>query len=342
MQGLKARPRRAGSYCWLRGLLARPPASSLPSKPRPSSSLPVAPVSPGSSRRTPGKAPATVTPWHYGRAPISSTWSACSFTRPAWSGPSRCAVSSLPRVSVVTEACCATLRGERFMFNYVADMFRAETADSEEEADKWYDDHSAGRRPPELLPRDEVARAINAEVKAGRGSPHGGVFLDIASRRTPEFIRRRLPSMYHTSSWKLAGVDITREAMEIGPTCHYIMGGVQVDAESQETAAPRTVRRWRVWWAVCTVRTDLVATRFPTSLCLESVLVPGLLSTSRPARAPRPSNRAKLTPRSKKLLSPLTARRVRTPYTVQHELQEMMQGQRGALSARRANSTSRL
>ncbi len=124
--------------------------------------------------------------------------------------------------------------GERFMFNYVAPMFRAETADSEEEADKWYEDHSAGRRPPELLPRDEVARAINTEVKAGRGSPHGGVFLDIASRRTPEYIRRRLPSMYH-QFMELAGVDITREAMEIGPTCHYFMGGVQVDADSAAT-----------------------------------------------------------------------------------------------------------
>ncbi len=124
--------------------------------------------------------------------------------------------------------------GERFMFNYVADMFRAETADSEEEADRWYDDHAAGRRPPELLPRDEVARAINSEVKAGRGSPHGGVFLDIASRRSAEFIRRRLPSMYH-QFMELAGVDITREAMEIGPTCHYIMGGVKVDADTAAT-----------------------------------------------------------------------------------------------------------
>ncbi len=124
--------------------------------------------------------------------------------------------------------------GERFMFNYVADMFRAETAESEEEADKWYDDHSAGRRPPELLPRDEVARAINTEVKSGRGTPHGGVYLDIGSRRSAEFIRRRLPSMYH-QFMELAGVDITREAMEIGPTCHYIMGGVKVDADTAAT-----------------------------------------------------------------------------------------------------------
>jgi succinate dehydrogenase / fumarate reductase, flavoprotein subunit len=116
-------------------------------------------------------------------------------------------------------------------------MFRAETADSEDEADKWYDDHTAGRRPPELLPRDEVARSINSEVKAGRGSPHGGVFLDIASRRTAEDIRRRLPSMYHQFK-ELAGVDITAEAMEVGPTCHYIMGGVRVEADSTAATVP--------------------------------------------------------------------------------------------------------
>ncbi|MBF6555049.1 MAG: fumarate reductase/succinate dehydrogenase flavoprotein subunit [Acidimicrobiales bacterium] len=126
--------------------------------------------------------------------------------------------------------------GDRFMFDYIPSMFAAETADSEDEADKWYDDHSAGRRPPELLPRDEVARSINSEVKAGRGSPHGGVFLDIASRRTAEDIRRRLPSMYHQFK-ELAGVDITAKPMEVGPTCHYIMGGVRVDADSTATTA---------------------------------------------------------------------------------------------------------
>ena len=127
--------------------------------------------------------------------------------------------------------------GRRFMFDYIPPMFAAETADSEEEADKWYDDHTAGRRPPELLPRDEVARSSNSEVKAGRGSPHGGVFLDIASRRTAEDIRRRLPSMYHQFK-ELAGVDITAEPMEVGPTCHYIMGGVRVDADSTAATVP--------------------------------------------------------------------------------------------------------
>src|SRR5271154_6629372 len=124
--------------------------------------------------------------------------------------------------------------GTRFMFDYVAPMFRAETAETEEEADAWYDDHINYRRTPDLLPRDEVARSINSEVKAGRGSPHGGVFLDIATRRSAEDIRRRLPSMYHQFK-ELAGVDIPAEAMEVGPPCHYIMGGVRVDAETAAT-----------------------------------------------------------------------------------------------------------
>ncbi len=125
--------------------------------------------------------------------------------------------------------------GERFMFDYIPEFFKAETADTVEEADAWYEDKSNNRRPPELLPRDEVARAINSEIKAGRGTPHGGIYLDIASRRTPEFIRKRLPSMYHQFK-ELADVDITAEPMEIGPTCHYVMGGVEVDADTQQSA----------------------------------------------------------------------------------------------------------
>lgn len=127
--------------------------------------------------------------------------------------------------------------GKRFMFNYVPDVFRDQYATTEEEGDRWYTDPDNNKRPPELLPRDEVARAINAEVKAGRGSPHGGVFLDIASRRTKEFIQRRLPSMYHQFK-QLADVDITKEPMEVGPTCHYIMGGVEVDSDTQESTVP--------------------------------------------------------------------------------------------------------
>ena len=127
--------------------------------------------------------------------------------------------------------------GKRFMFNYVPDVFRAQYAETEEEADRWYSDPDHNRRPPELLPRDEVARSINAEVKAGRGSPHDGVFLDIASRLPAEEIVRRLPSMYHQFK-ELADVDITKEPMEVGPTCHYVMGGVEVDPETAAAAVP--------------------------------------------------------------------------------------------------------
>ena len=127
--------------------------------------------------------------------------------------------------------------GQRFMFNYVPDVFRAQYAETEEEADRWYDDPDHNRRPPELLPRDEVARSINSEVKAGRGSPHGGVFLDIASRRPAEYILRRLPSMYHQFK-ELADVDITKEPMEIGPTAHYVMGGVEVDPDTGAALVP--------------------------------------------------------------------------------------------------------
>ncbi|MFD2079317.1 succinate dehydrogenase / fumarate reductase flavoprotein subunit [Actinopolymorpha cephalotaxi] len=127
--------------------------------------------------------------------------------------------------------------GRRFMFDYIPDFFKAETADSIEEADRWYTDKKNNRRPPELLPRDEVARAINSEVKAGRGTPHGGIYLDIASRRDPEYIMRRLPSMYHQFK-ELADVDITKEPMEIGPTCHYVMGGVEVDPDTAVSIVP--------------------------------------------------------------------------------------------------------
>ena len=127
--------------------------------------------------------------------------------------------------------------GNRFMFDYIPDYFRKETAETEDEADRWYEDKRANRRPPELLPRDEVARAINSEVKAGRGTPHGGVFLDIASRRSAEYIRKRLPSMYHQFR-ELAEVDITAEAMEVGPTCHYVMGGVEVEPDTEAARVP--------------------------------------------------------------------------------------------------------
>ena len=121
--------------------------------------------------------------------------------------------------------------GERFMFKYIPDVFKDKYADNEAEADRWYEDQDNNRRPPELLPRDEVARAINTEVKAGRGTEHGGVFLDVSKRLSAEIIKKRLPSMWH-QFYELAGVDITKEAMEVGPTCHYVMGGVEVEPDT--------------------------------------------------------------------------------------------------------------
>jgi succinate dehydrogenase / fumarate reductase flavoprotein subunit len=131
--------------------------------------------------------------------------------------------------------------GERFMFDYVPEMFAGDHAETIEESDQWVEEVVSGklatvRRPPELLTRDVVAKAINSEVKAGRGSPHGGAFLDI-SHRGEEAILKKLPSMHHQFK-ELAGVDISKEAMEVGPTAHYVMGGVLVNAESQETTVP--------------------------------------------------------------------------------------------------------
>jgi succinate dehydrogenase / fumarate reductase flavoprotein subunit len=135
-----------------------------------------------------------------------------------------------------------TLRNKdqkRIMFSYVPELYANETANTEEEADQWLRESTSGvtskaRRTPDLLPRDIVARAIHSEVKAGRGSPHGGVFLDIHSRRNAEDIKRKLPAMYHQFK-ELGDVDITKEAMEVGPTAHYTMGGIRVDPETQES-----------------------------------------------------------------------------------------------------------
>jgi len=121
--------------------------------------------------------------------------------------------------------------GKRFMFDYIPEVFKDKYADNEAEADRWYGDQTNNRRPPELLPRDEVARAINSEVKAGRGSPHGGVFLDVSKRLPADVIKKKLPSMWHQFK-ELADVDITETAMEVGPTCHYVMGGIEVEPDT--------------------------------------------------------------------------------------------------------------
>jgi succinate dehydrogenase / fumarate reductase flavoprotein subunit len=127
--------------------------------------------------------------------------------------------------------------GRRFMFDDIPDLYKEQTADTEEEGWRYTQGDKNARRPPELLTRDHVARCINREVKEGRGSPHGGVFLDISwiKERMPkseEHIKRKLPSMYHQFK-QLADLDITREPMEVGPTTHYMMGGIRVDGDSQ-------------------------------------------------------------------------------------------------------------
>ena len=125
--------------------------------------------------------------------------------------------------------------GERFMFRYMPDMFKGDFAETEAEADAWVKgERKKNRRPPELLTRDVVAKAITREIAEGRGSPHDGVYLDIASKQSADYIKQKLPSMYHQFK-ELAHVDITKDPMEIGPTTHYVMGGVKVDAETQES-----------------------------------------------------------------------------------------------------------
>ena len=122
-------------------------------------------------------------------------------------------------------------KGERFMFNYIPEAFAAETAKDEKEANDWLKGIEGAMSPPELLPRDVVAKAIMKEVKEGRGSPHGGAFLDIANRQDADYIKKKLPSMYHQFK-ELGDLDITEEPMEVGPTTHYMMGGITVDAET--------------------------------------------------------------------------------------------------------------
>jgi succinate dehydrogenase / fumarate reductase, flavoprotein subunit len=132
--------------------------------------------------------------------------------------------------------------GKRFMFDGIPDNYKSQTADSEDEGWRYTQGDKSARRPPELLTRDHVARCINREIKAGRGSPHGGVFLDISwiKSRLPnaeEHIKKKLPSMYHQFK-KLADIDITKEPMEVGPTTHYVMGGIRVEADTQMSTVP--------------------------------------------------------------------------------------------------------
>jgi succinate dehydrogenase / fumarate reductase flavoprotein subunit len=212
--------------------------------------------------------------------------------------------------------------GKRFMFNYVPDVFRPQYAETEEEADRWYADPDHNRRPPELLPRDEVARSINSEVKAGRGSPHGGVFLDVSSRLPAEEILRRLPSMHH-QFLELADVDITKEPMEVGPTCHYVMGGVEVDPDTGAASVPGL-------FAVGEVSGGMHGSNRLGGNSLSDLLVFGLRSglgaaeyvSALPSRPAVPE--AALASAAATALEPLERAEGASPYAIHGELQTIM------------------
>lgn len=213
--------------------------------------------------------------------------------------------------------------GKRFMFNYISEFFKSETADTEQEADAWYTDKKNNRRTPDLLPRDEVARAIIAEVKAGRGSPRGGAFLDISSRRDAEYIKRRLPSMYHQFR-ELANVDITKEAMEVGPTCHYVMGGVRVDADTEATNVPGL-------FAAGEVAAGLHGANRLGGNSLSDLLVfgrrAGLYAAeyAKNLSGPLTVNPAELEERAQAMVKPFDDQGQENPYTIHSDLQECMQ-----------------
>jgi succinate dehydrogenase / fumarate reductase flavoprotein subunit len=213
--------------------------------------------------------------------------------------------------------------GKRFMFDYVPDVFKEKYATTEEEGDRWYDDPDNNRRPPELLPRDEVARAINSEVKAGRGSPHGGVFLDVSSRLKPEVIIKKLPSMHHQFK-ELADVDITKEPMEVGPTCHYVMGGVEVDPDTAAALVPGL-------FAAGEVAGGMHGSNRLGGNSLSDLLVFGrragagaaayvdAISTDRPA-----VDESQVSAATEEALAPFTVTEGENPYAVQADLQQTM------------------
>jgi len=213
--------------------------------------------------------------------------------------------------------------GERFMFNYIPPMFAAETADTQEEADRWYTDKVNARRTPDLLPRDEVARAIHSEVRNGRGSPHGGVFLDIATRRPADYIQRRLPSMYHQFK-ELADVDITKEAMEVGPTAHYAMGGVRVDPETGASTVPGL-------YAAGEVAGGMHGSNRLGGNSLSDLLVFGRRAGAGAAEyaislpATPGINPADADAAAAEALKPFDGGGKENPYTIHHELQDSMQ-----------------
>ena len=218
-------------------------------------------------------------------------------------------------------------QGERFMFNDIPDNYKSQTADTPEEGWKYTQGDKNARRPPELLTRDHVARCIMREVKAGRGSPHGGVFLDIAwikekIKNAPEHIRKKLPSMYHQFK-QLADIDITAVPMEVGPTTHYIMGGIRVDGDSQMSTVPGL-------FAAGESAAGLHGANRLGGNSLSDLLVFGKRAGEFAAKfagettalAP---DQGEVNEKIKAALEPFDRKSGESPYKVQHDLQAMMQ-----------------
>jgi succinate dehydrogenase / fumarate reductase, flavoprotein subunit len=223
-------------------------------------------------------------------------------------------------------------KGERFMFAGIPDAYKSQTADNPEEGWRYTQGDKNARRPPELLTRDHVARCILDEVKAGRGSPHGGVYLDISwiKEKIPnaaEHIKKKLPSMYH-QFMQLANLDITREPMEVGPTTHYVMGGVRVDAETQMSTVAGL-------FAAGEVAAGLHGSNRLGGNSLSDLLVFGKRAGEFAAKFSRefqtgPINDAEIEDAAREAVEPFeraakSPANAEGPYEIQHELQEMMQ-----------------
>src|SRR5688572_7440477 len=218
-------------------------------------------------------------------------------------------------------------QGRRLMFDDIPEAYRTQTADNEDEGWRYTQGDKAARRPPELLTRDHVARCINREVREGRGSPHGGVFLDIAwiHKRIPnaaEHIKRKLPSMYHQFK-QLADIDITKEPMEIGPTTHYVMGGVRVDSDTQMSSVPGL-------FAAGECAAGINGANRLGGNSLSDLLVFGKRAGEFAAQFAKGNprgriDRAQVDEAAKRSLEPFEPGRSENPYSIQHDLQETMQ-----------------
>src|SRR6476619_6686084 len=218
-------------------------------------------------------------------------------------------------------------KGRRFMFDDIPENYRNQTADNEEEGWSYTQGDKNARRPPELLTRDHVARCIVREVREGRGSPHGGVFLDISwiKEKLPnseEHIKRKLPSMYH-QFMQLAGIDITKEPMEIGPTTHYIMGGIRVDADTQMSTVPGL-------FAAGECGAGLHGANRLGGNSLSDLLVFGKRAGEYAAKFAKENGQGVIDEQeietiAKWALEPFERTESYNPYLVQYDLQEMMQ-----------------